>query len=256
MQQILRRALVLLLLLMPLAAAAPVNSLPSQPHLLVKGQSAQTVMPDQFGINITLRSIDKDSAVARERAQVNAAQVLAAFKAQHALRDSVQASALSIAPEYTYENRVQVFAGTRIQRSLSAQFGSLDEVRRLLATLKTSEELQVSGITPSFSGEAKLRAELKRQAAEQAREAARQLAESYGVRLGGLYTISEVAPNFAYGIQAGSWSGGPARGAPSPAPVLDVPEPRQADVVAVAESLEAGSLTLSENIYAVFLIAQ
>lgn len=256
MQQMVPRAFFVLLSLIPLAAVAQVNSLPSQPHLLVKGQSTQNVLPDQFGINVILRSIDKDSGVAREKVQLNAAKVLAAFKAQHALRDSVQASALSIAPEYAYENRAQVFVGTRVQRSLSARFGSLDEVRRLLAALKTSEELQVSGITPSFSGEAKLRAELKRQAVEQTQESARKLAQSYGVRLGGLYTISEVAPSFAYGIQAGSWPAVVDGMPPSSGPVLDVPEPRPTDVAAVAESLEAGSITLSENLYAVFLIAQ
>lgn len=254
MHQILPRALVLLLSLLPLAAMAQANSLPSQPHLLVKGQAQREVVPDQFGINVTLRSIDKDPAVARERAQANAEQVLATFKAQHALRGSVQASALSIAPAYRFENTERVFAGTKVERSLSAQFGSLEEVRRLLGSLKTSEELQVSGITTRFKDEAAVRIELKRQAAEQTRDAAKKLAESYGVRLGGLYTISEVAPDFAYGIEAGTWPG-----VTYPIP----PDPTDPSYVGypsvhpeAAESLEAGSLTLSENVYAVFLIAQ
>nr|WP_172453238.1 hypothetical protein [Xanthomonas arboricola] len=36
------------LLMLPLAATAQVNSLPSQPHLLVKGQAYRTVDPDRF----------------------------------------------------------------------------------------------------------------------------------------------------------------------------------------------------------------
>ncbi|WP_433852651.1 SIMPL domain-containing protein [Stenotrophomonas nitritireducens] len=227
------------------------SAIPSQPHLLVKGEAKREVMPDRFGINITLRSIDKDPGLARERAQANATKILAAFKAQHALPNSVQASALSITPEYRYEERTQVFSGTRVQRSLAARFKSLEDVRRLLAGLQTSEELQVSGLTTSYSNEAAVRAELKRQAAQQTRESARRLADAYGVQLGGLYTITEVAPNFSYGIEAGRWPGLPA---PPPAPLIDVPEPRPNDVV--SEALEAGSLTLSENIYAIFLIAQ
>lgn len=260
MQRILPRALVLLLSLVPLAAMAQVNSLPSQPHLLVKGQAQREVVPDQFGIKVTLRSIDKAPAVARERAQANAAQVLAAFKAQKALPDSVQASALSITPEYKYQNNVQVFTGSKVERSLSAEFGSLEEVRRLLGSLTTSEELQVSGITTSFKDEAGVRVELKRQAAQQTRDTAKNLADSYGVRLGGLYTISEVAPNFAYGIQAGTWpgengsrGGGSRRASMAPPGGQGVGAPASAGF---AESLEAGSITLSENVYAVFLIAQ
>ena len=240
----------LLLAIVP-SAWGQASAIPSQPHLLVKGEAECEVMPDRFGISITLRSIDKDPGLARERAQANATKILAAFKAQHALPDSVQASALSITPEYRYEDRTQVFSGTRVQRSLVARFKSLEDVRRLLAGLHTNEELQVSGLTTSYSNEAAVRAELKRQAAQQTRESARRLADAYGVQLGGLYTITEVAPNFSYGIEAGRWPGLPA---PPPAPLIDVPEPRPNDVV--SEALEAGSLTLSENIYAIFLIAQ
>ncbi|MBN6112795.1 SIMPL domain-containing protein [Xanthomonas bonasiae] len=249
------RWVIAVLLALPAFASAQVNSLPSQPHLLVKGEAQREVVPDRFGVKITLSAVDADPGASRKRVQANAANVLVAFKQQHALADSVQATTLSIQPEQRYEDNKQVFEGTRVQRTLSADFGSLDHVRGLLGKLSTSEELQVSGISPRYSGEAAARAELKRQAAEQTRISAQALAKAYGVRLGGLYTISEVAPDFAYGIQAGSW---PSSG------TQVIAEPRGSDIVTVsgsraqsaAESLEAGSLTLSENVYAVFLIAQ
>ncbi|MCW0374844.1 hypothetical protein NB691_001678 [Xanthomonas sacchari] len=244
-------------LALPAVASAQVNSLPSQPHLLVKGEAKREVVPDRFGLMITLSAVDADPGAARKRVQANAEKVLAAFGQRHALAGSVQASTLSIRPERRYEDEKQVFEGTRVQRTLSADFGALDDVRGLLGTLNTSEEVQVSGIAPRYSGETALRAELKRQAAEQTRSSAQSLAKAYGVRLGGLYTISEVAPDFAYGIQAGQW---PSESVPvqlvsaPPAPVKDLEPARAAD--GVAESLEAGTLTLSENVYAVFLIAQ
>ncbi|MET0551379.1 MAG: SIMPL domain-containing protein [Xanthomonas sp.] len=244
-------------LALPVVASAQVNSLPSQPHLLVKGEAKREVVPDRFGLTITLSAVDADPGAARKRVQANAEKVLAAFAQRHALAGSVQATTLSIAPERRYQEDKQVFEGTRVQRTLSADFAALDDVRALLGALATSEELQVSGIAPRYSGEAALRAELKRQAAEQTRSSAQSLAKAYGVRLGGLYTISEVAPDFAYGIQAGHWPSEPLRtqlvSAP-PSPVIDLLAARAAD--GVAESLEAGTLTLSENVYAVFLIAQ
>lgn len=247
------RWIIAALLASPAFASAQVNSLPSQPHLLVKGEAQREVVPDRFGVNITLSAVDVDPEAARKRVQTNAANVLVAFKQQHALTNSVQATTLSIEPEQRYEDDKQIFSGTRVQRTLSADFGTLDDVRGLLGKLRTSEELQVSGIAPRYSGEAALRAELKRQAAEQTRTSAQALANAYGVRLGGLYTISEVAPDFTYGIKAGHWPSesrrqGLFRGDGRPTP-LTMPAP-------AAESLEAGSLTLSENVYAVFLIAQ
>ncbi|WP_413894673.1 SIMPL domain-containing protein [Pantoea ananatis] len=107
--------------------------------------------------------------------------------------------------------------------------------------------------SPPYSKEAEVRAELKRQAVEQTRVSAQELARAYGVALGGLYTISTVAPNFAYGIQAGTWQGGRSQAGDGFGYSL---HPGGAAAAPLAESLEAGTLTLSENVYAVFLIAQ
>jgi len=257
MRRLVALALSACLLLSPLVASAQVNSLPSQPHLLVRGKAEREVLPDRFSISVELEQKDPVPETARTRVQADAASVLALFKAQHALADSVQASSLSIAPSSRYVDGRQVFEGTRVGRTLSASFGKLEDVRAVLAGLKTSDHLRVSGIEPSYSEEARVRGELKRQAAEQTRVTARNLAEAYGVRLGGLYTISEVAPNFAYGIQAGSWGESSHSGAPAPAPsgLLDRVDVTGTRAKAQAESLEAGSITLTEYVYAIFLIA-
>jgi hypothetical protein len=96
-----------------------------------------------------------------------------------------------------------------------------------------------------------VRAQLEREAADQSRRSAAELAKPDGVRIQGLHTICDVAPNFAYGIQAGSWPTPVALVCASPASPAPV-----ADRGATVELLEAGSITLTENIYAVFLIAQ
>ncbi|KQQ73130.1 hypothetical protein ASF73_10795 [Xanthomonas sp. Leaf131] len=240
------------LLMLPLVATAQVNSLPSQPHLLVKGQAKREVMPDRFSLIIKLRAVGLQPEAARKRVQASAEQILTALKRYHVLKDSLEASSLQIQPSYTYSQQgVRDFEGTEVKRSIGGSFQSLDDVRQFLGEMKTSSEIELSGITTSYSKESQLRAQLKREAAEQSRASAAELAKAYGVSIQGLYTISDVAPNFAYGIQAGDWptqvslvSGSPA----SPAPA--------ADVAAVVDSLEAGTVTISENIYAVFLIAQ
>ncbi len=242
------------LMLAPLVAAAQVNSLPSQPHLLVRGKGEREVVPDRFRLTIELLQTDPVPEAARTRVQTDAAKVLGLFKANSALADSVEASALSIQPEQRYVDGRQVFVGTRVSRTLSATFAKLEQVRAVLGGLDTNEHLQVAGISTAYSQEAQVRGELKREAVQQTRATATSLASAYGVRLGGLYTISEVAPEFAYGIRAGSWDGsGGGMGAPAPS---GIGEARTADKLkAQAESLEAGSITLTEYVYAIFLIA-
>lgn len=64
MKQLTRWMLVALCAL-PLLAVAQVNSLPSQPHLLVKGQAERTVMPDRFFVTINFRAVDMQPELAR-----------------------------------------------------------------------------------------------------------------------------------------------------------------------------------------------
>lgn len=256
MRKMLAAELFALLLALPVVAAAQVNSLPSQPHLLVKGEAKREVLPDRFTLKVALDSVDRSPELARKRVQDNAARVLALFEGKHALENSVQASSLTIEPKTRYKDEDEVFAGTEVSRELSATFARLEDVRAVLAELKTSEELQVSGIQPGYADEAKLRGELKREAAEQTRESARQLAQAYGTKITGLYTISDVAPEFAYGVRAGRWNSEASEfrenySAPPPSHGFD----RIQVTGARAESLEAGSLTLTENVYAIFLIA-
>lgn len=244
----------LLACLFPLVAGAQINSLPSQPHLLIKGEAHREVMPDRFGVLVTLQRTDLSPEVARAQVQTDAAAVLAGFRRHHVLPDSIDAATLTIRPKIEYVDQRQVFKGSEVTRRLTATFRTLGDTRAFLADLKTSESLQLSGITPSYSGEAELRKTLKSEAAKQSREAADGLARAYGAKLAGLYTISDVAPAFSYGIQAGTWPSTSTSVSPlppsPPAPLADI------SARVDGEALEAGSITLSENVYAVFLIAQ
>ena len=237
---------------------AQVNSLPSQPHLLVKGQAERVVVPDRFKVNLSLQRVDPSPEQARKLAQGDAGKILEGFKTHHALKDTVEASTLAIQPQYVYENNKQVFKGTQVSRTLSATFDDLADVRALLATINTNENVLLTGISTEYADEARLRAQLKREAAAQSRDSAEGLAKTYGTRIKGLYTISDVAPSFAYGVQAGTWPGDRAQHLPPPPPMPDIGAsvPRASDVYRAAESLEAGTITISENVYAVFLIEQ
>lgn len=254
-----KRSWLLLACLFPMVAGAQINSLPSQPHLLVKGEAHREVIPDRFSVLVTLQRTDPSPEVARTQVQADAAAVLAAIRKHHVIPDSIDATTLTIQPKTEYIDEREVFKGSEVTRRLTATFTTLEDTRAFLGDLKTSKALQLSGITPSFGGEASLRMTLKSEAARQSRESAEGLAAAYGAKLAGLYTISDVAPAFSYGIQAGSWPNAKAASGLPPAPegpVVVMADARPVDSYRSAESLEAGSITLSENVYAVFLIAQ
>lgn len=240
--------------------SAQVNALPSQPHLLVKGQAERTVMPDRFTLDFLVQATMPSPGDARAQVERNVATVLALFKANRALTDSIHASTLSISPEHAFEEGKQVFKGTKVVRRVRATFVRLEDVRTVLSGVESGPELQITGIRSGYAGAAGLRAELKREAAQQSRRSAEGLASAYGTRITGLYTVSDVAPSFAYGVQAGMWpAAGDDTGVTPPAP----PAPT-ADIGATVEvtgtriapaTLQTGTITFSENVYAIFLIS-
>lgn len=244
-------------------AAAQVNALPSRPHLLVKGEANRDVVPDRFTLSLTITALDMAPDRARERVQANLAGLLASLKDSRADTESVDATAFSVGPEHAYENERRVFKGTRVTRQLRVTFRDAESTQGFLSRLQAGEDVQVTGIEPFYSGEQALRAELKAEAMQQSRETATLLAKSYGARIEGLYSVSDVAPNFAYGIQAGQWPSANRVGLPSPPgePAVVFDEPSALDSIAVTgsritpESIAVGTINVAEHLYAVFLLA-
>ncbi|EZP44873.1 putative secreted protein [Stenotrophomonas sp. RIT309] len=246
-----------LLATMAPSAWAQANTIPSQPHLLVKGEGARTVMPDRFTVELLVKSTDLQPDTARSRVQGNVDAVLGAFKRNHALPASVVADNLTIQPDYRYSVQgKQEYLGTRVSRRLKGSFGTTGDLQAFLRAVDASDDLQISSMRPGYSKEAALRGELKAEAATQTRASAKHLATAYGARITGLYSISDVAPNFAYGVQAGNW---PRSGDLVTPPSPPSPEAPMNSIETtgsrLSESIEAGPITYTENVYAIFLIS-
>ena len=256
--------LVLLSLALPLARAQ-VNALPSLPHLLVKGEASRDVVPDRFTVALTLATTDMEPARAREQVQANLASLIATLGDSRAIAGSIDATVFSIGPEFAYEDDRRVFKGTRAARQIRATFPDADSTRDFLRVLPAGEQVVLNGIEAAYSDEEALRAELKAEAMRETRETAALLARSYGARVKGLYSVSDVAPAFAYGVQAGQWPRAgqrPGRMPAAPAgPPVVFDAPAAVDAITVTgsrispESIEVGTIDIAEHLYAIFLLA-
>ena len=256
----------LLLLATTGVASAQVNALPPTRHILVYGDAQARAIPDRFKITVSFSALDPDAGAARERVEADVASVIAKLRGIGVPEGEIVATSLSVDPESRYDNarRTQVFAGTRVRRSLTARFARKDGLERFLSGLQTSQELSVSNIITELSTQAKLQDALRAKAIESTREKAETIARSYGARLGALYSVSDVAPQFEYGIREGGWpslyqwnegsqsldrimvSGTRLQGLPAAVPPAPPAPPA---------ALQAGYVTFSDRIYAVFLLA-
>ncbi len=240
------------------AVHAQANALPQAGHILVYGEAKARAIPDRFSIGMTFTAVDTNADAARRKVEDNLQRAIAALRAASVPEGEIVATSLEIEPstEYDSELRKQVFKGIEVTRKLSARFSDQASLRRFLAGLETSEEVQVSGVTTELSDEPSLRRQLRQKAIESTREKAGAIAKAYGVRVAGLYSVSDTAPQFEYGIAEGSWpeayqwrnSGGDG--------TLDRIEVTGSRIPgSELESFQAGYVDFIDKIYAVFLIS-
>jgi uncharacterized protein YggE len=253
------RSCALMLLVTPGLAAAQVNALPATPHILVYGDASARAIPDRFRIEIAFQSVDMKADVARRRVEAHMQDALRKLQANLVPASEIVATSLQIEPrkEYDSETRRQVFKGIGVARKLTARFDDQAKLTAFLAALETSEEVQVSGVTTALNEEAALMKQLRGKAIASTREKAETIARSYGVKLAGLYSVSDTAPQFEYGIQEGDW---PVRyqwvrsGDGMTLDRVEVTGSRMER--SDAESFQTGYVNFEDKIYAVFLISE
>jgi uncharacterized protein YggE len=239
------------------AAHAQVNALPQARHILVYGEAQARAIPDRFKIEMTFSTTDASADVARRKVEQNLQGAIAKLKAVAVQENEIVATALQIEPSNDYDQaqHKQVFKGIAVTRKLSARFSGQASLKQFLSGLVTSEEVQVSGVTTELSTEPELRKQLRQKAIESTRDKADVIARAYGVHLAGLYSVSDTAPQFDYGITEGDWPAMYRWDASDGQTTLDRIEVTgsrisQADM----ESFETGYVNFDDKIYAVFLI--
>jgi len=236
--------------------SAQVNALPPTRHVLVYGDAEARAIPDRFKIAIQFEATDLNPDVARRTVERHVADTLSKLKAANVPSDEIVATSLQIGPRQRYDQKLQeqVFVGTQVSRSLTARFSRQDELERFLSTVQTSQALRISDVTTQLSTEPALRQALREKTIASSREKAEVIARAYGARLGQVYSVSDVAPQFEYGIREGEW---PARYEWTGGGTLDsiTVTGSRLDRGQAALSLQSGYVTFTDKIYTVFLLA-
>ena len=249
----LRWIILLAIAFLPALAGAQINTLPSAPHLLVRGHADGKYVPDRFTINLQIQVTNMQPDVARTKVEAHMRQILAALDQSGALKDRTQASSLAIQPDNEYRNDKNVFVGTRVTRTVSATFDDLNKLKNFISEVPANEEVQIQSTEVGRSDAKEISMELRKRAMANSQQAAKSIAAAYGLSIKGIYSVSEVAPDFAYGIQAGSWGDIGDNGMPAP------PSPQVLNTVVVTGSilpdaaLRVGTIELKQDIYAVYL---
>lgn len=241
-------------------ASAQVNAIPPTRHILVYGDAQARAIPDRFKITVAFEAVDLDADSARRRVESSLQAVLEALDGQGVDPSEIVATSLQIDARERYDDRTreEVFIGTQVSRSLTARFADKASLERFIGSIQTSRELKISNVQTELSGEPALRRALREKAIVSSREKAETIAAAYGAKLGGLYSVSDVAPQFQYGIREGNWPSmyqwrARADGYGGSLDRIEVTGSRISG--ADMESFQSGYVTFDDKIYAVFLLA-
>jgi uncharacterized protein YggE len=226
------------LMVLPVVSVAQ-NRTPYAPYIDVKGHAERSVEPDRFSIEMTVEAVDMKPALARTRVEKHMGDVLAGFKAHHALPESINASAISIAPAHkSTRDDEDRFVGTAVTRTARATFASMNELRQFIDGIDAGEELQITATSVTRSDMEAIRSELRTEAMADSKRNASTIAKAYGNKVGSLYTVSDQANSRASGFfDSGSLDG--VTVSASRLPAID---------------LQVGSIKVERDIYATFLL--
>lgn len=241
-----------------LPAQAQVNALPQTRHILVYGEAEARAIPDRFRIDIGVTETQLDVGAARTTVEGHMQALFKRLREAGVADADITATSLNItsSSRWDQEKRREIFLGSQVSRSLQARFPEREALERFLAATTTSEAIQISSVTTEVSSEAALRTELRQKAIASSREKARGIAEAYGARLGALYSVSDVAPQFDYGIREGRWpSSWQWNAAHDGGGSLDRIAVSGTRISGGGESFHAGYQHFQDKIYAVFLLA-
>lgn len=202
------RALLLsLALTVPALAAA--DGLPSSPYIQVSGRGELQVAPDMAYVPLSIEKTSLDAKAAREDVEARAAKVIALARQLQIADKDIDAPSVTVYPEYdwvveksgsgsgTESRRVRKLTGQHVTRSVMLTLRDLDHYGELVDGLFAAGITDLGNVVMDRSDRRALEQKARALAVGDAHDRAAGLAQSAGVNLGAVYSITEQGGNYA-----------------------------------------------------------
>lgn len=185
-------ALALAVLAAPLAQAQPPAAEPPHRHVAVSGQGEVAVLPDRARVRMGVTQLSPNLLAAETKVNTVVRAFLTEARALGLKDQNVTTTGVSIQPEYVWDEkeRHNRLVGYRVSRDIEVLLEKLDRLGDLMlrATKVGVNQVQPPQLESSKAREAQQQALVK--AAQDAESRAKLLAETLGVKLGAVHTIS------------------------------------------------------------------
>jgi uncharacterized protein YggE len=177
-----------MVLVFTLAAADP---LPTKPHVYVEGSATVEVEPDEMSFSISIVQTSDKLSDAKESVDGRSRKLIGLCKELGIAAEDIATTALRISPSYKYENNQQVPDGTTVSRDVEIHLRDLSKYSDVIRAFVASDISQTIRTTMMVSDSESATDKALVEALADARQRATRLAESQGMKLGGVHSISE-----------------------------------------------------------------
>jgi len=165
-------------------------------QLDVTGRGMVSVTPDEATITAQVSLVDRDASKAQARASKEVDAMLSTIKSFSLKPDSLNASELSLLPEYRWDRATdqQQFIGFRVTRTISFTIAEIDRLGAALSALANAGATLISSPVMGSSKAQEARDEALVKAVKEAHKKLTLLAGAADMSLTSISQISEVAP--------------------------------------------------------------
>ncbi len=173
-------------------------SLPSlgATQLDVTGTGMVSIAPDEATITAQVSLVERDAGKAQSLASNEVDAMLLAIKSFSLKPDSLNASELSLLPEYRWDRATdqQQFMGFRVTRTISFTIAEIDQLGAALSALANAGATLISSPVMGSSNAQDAKDEALAKAVGDAQKKLTLLANAANMSLSSIIQISEVAP--------------------------------------------------------------
>ena len=166
----------------------------SQGGISVSGSGSISVDPDLAILNIGVEAIGKTVSSARSEAASAMDSVVSSLKKEGILTKDIQTQQLTIYPRYDYQTNKQVIIGYSVTNTARVKVRDLSKVGKIVdnAAASGGDYVRINGISFNVEDTDQYMESLRKQDVQKAQIKAEAYADSAGVKLGSLRSLTEV----------------------------------------------------------------
>ena len=209
----------------------------SQGGISVSGSGSISVEPDLAVLNVGVEAIGKTVSSARSEAASAMDSLVSSLKKEGILAKDIQTQQLTIYPRYDYQTNKQVLTGYSVTNTARVKVRDLSKVGKIVdnAAASGGDYVRINGISFSVEDPHQYMETLRKQAVQKAQIKAEEYADSAGVKLGSLRSLTEV-------------------GAPSSHMSSEMDNQMRAMSVPMESPISGGELQITVTVFTVFNI--